>query len=140
MHVKYRFRSESSGRVLNASQICMSFQSEFYNIILSHGDGSLKNYPDRQLCKKTKTSNFKNEDSIAFCICRYINLFIAFYIFSLSSGFNVRKGSVRGSLLDTTGRASLCLDFRSLEIVNPFSILLLSLFIALVFNFRCKRK
>ena len=49
-------------------------------------------------------------------------------------------GFVRGSLLDTPGRAPQRLDFRSWEIINPFSSLLLSYFIALVFNFCYKRK
>ena len=85
MNVKFCFRSKSSGRVINKSQVCMSYQADFYNIVLSHGDGSLENYPDRELCEK---SNFINDDPIAFCICQYIDLFIAFYIFSLRSGFN----------------------------------------------------
>ena len=84
MNVQFRFSSKSSGRIFNASQLC---QACFYNVILSHGDGSIKNYPDRELCQK---SDFKNDDPIGFCICRYIDLFIAFYIFSFRSGFNVR--------------------------------------------------
>ena len=95
MNVKFRFRSKSSGRVLNVSQVCSSsYDAEFYNIVFSHGDGSLQNYPDRELCAK---QNFKNDDPIAFCICRYIDLFIAFYIFSIRSGFNVRNISPRNS-------------------------------------------
>ena len=85
MNVKFCFRSKSSGRVINKSQVCMSYQADFYNIVLSHGDGSLENYPDRELCEK---SNFINDDPIAFCVCRYIDLIIAFYIFSLRWGFN----------------------------------------------------
>ena len=95
MNVKFRFRSKSSGRVLNVSQVCSSsYEADFYNIVFSHGDGSLQNYPDRELCAK---QNFKNDDPIAFCICRYIDLFIAFYIFSIRSGFNVRNISPRNS-------------------------------------------
>ena len=33
----------------------------------------------------------RNDDPIAFCICRYIDLFTTFYLFSLGSGFNVKN-------------------------------------------------
>ena len=100
MNVKFRFRSKSSDKVFNASQVCVTGQSVFYNIVLSHGDGSIKNYPILEsvlhaeqiaLCKSKDLSNFENDDPIAFCICRYIDLFTTFYLFSLGSGFNVKN-------------------------------------------------
>ena len=60
----YRFRSKSTGRFLNGSKVCYSDQSVFYNTVLSHGDGSLKNYPirkdipDDELCTSQDLSNF----------------------------------------------------------------------------------
>ena len=84
MNVKFRFRSKSIGKVFNASQVCMTGQSVFYNIVLSHGDGTIKNYPNFE-------NDLRRNDPIAFCICRYIDLFTAFYLFSLGSGFNVKN-------------------------------------------------
>ena len=58
------FRSKSTGRFLNASQICLSDRSVFYNTVLSHGDGSIKNYPSRNnlpdvdLCSSQDLSNY----------------------------------------------------------------------------------
>ena len=57
------FRSKSTGRFVNASTLCLSDHSVFYNTVLSHGDGSIKNYPirrevpDAELCKSQDQSN-----------------------------------------------------------------------------------
>ena len=91
MNVKFRFRSKSSGKVFNASQVCITGQSVFYNIVLSHGDGSIKNYPilesvlNAEQCKSKDLSNFENDDPIAFCICRYIDLFTTFSLYMIGA-------------------------------------------------------
>ena len=66
---RFSFRSTSTGRFVNASTLCLSDQSVFYNTVLSHGDGSIKNYPirkdipDAELCKSQDLLNF-NANSV----------------------------------------------------------------------------
>ena len=102
--------------LLSGSNTYLSDQSVFYNTVLSHGDGSIKNYPirkdipDAELCKSQGLSNVnflellhtklidyprmppsRNDDPVAICICRYIDLFTILHIFSLGLGFVFRR-------------------------------------------------
>ena len=67
------FRSKTTGQFINKKVLSSKDQSIFYETVLAHGDGSIKN------CHQQKHSAVI-PNPIAFCICRYVDLLAAFYI------------------------------------------------------------
>ena len=80
MNVKFRFRSKSSEKVFNASQVCITGQSVFYNIVLSHGDGTIKNYPNFENDLRRNDPIIGNLPFAFADTLIYLRLFIFFHL------------------------------------------------------------